>query len=100
MFPVSESVAQLIARNAQQCGGMYLIASAAFKRLLYKTALDSSQESRQVDAIQGEVHLFAKFAQALATALCGHAYSIGQILHTNLAPIAQDLSALDRAAQL
>ena len=46
------------------------------------------------------MHLFAKFAQALATALCGHAYSIGQILHTNLAPIAQDLSALDRAAQL
>ena len=48
-------VAQLVARETQQGGGLHLVAMTVFKRLLHETAFDFAQERGKIDTTGGQV---------------------------------------------
>ena len=43
-------VPKLVAREAEQRGGLHLVAVAVFKRLMHQAAFDCAQEDGQIDA--------------------------------------------------
>ena len=51
------AIAQLVAREAQQRGGLHLVAMTAFQRLLHQAAFDGSQEGGQLEARGGQMDL-------------------------------------------
>ena len=97
-----EPVAQLIARHTQQRGSSHLVAAALLQRLAHQEALDAVEEGWKIEARGREVDLFLQLVELARRAAC-HArvsYLAWEVLRSDPLAIAQNLAALDNAAEL